>query len=143
MTSFQLGIDTSDHLIVRIVGRPDEHDDWLDAAITVRAGIFSAEIPMNVATCDFPPFRHQLESLYRTLNGKAVFWTAEQQLGITCIGNDIGAVLVEGFVKDRVSDGNELRFQFAIDQTFLRESIDGLQRIEAMFPNIVHPPFSQ
>ncbi|WP_339613438.1 DUF5959 family protein [uncultured Rubinisphaera sp.] len=140
MTSFTLGNDGSDQVIVRITGRPDAQDDWLDASISVRAGAFSASIPVSLSTCDFRPFREQLEALYQTLDGTAAFNTREQQLGIVCRGNGLGGIAVEGVTNDQVSDGNTLRLQFNIDQSFLPAIIEDLREVEAAFPNRVHPP---
>ena len=139
MTSFTLGNDGSDRVVVRMSGRPDAQDDWLDASISVRAGAFSASIPVTLSTCDFRPFREQLETLYQTLDGTATFSTPEQQLEIVCRGNGFGRITVEGVIADQVSDGNSLRFQFNIDQTFLSAIIDDLREVESAFSNRLHP----
>ena len=143
MASFKLGTDASDHVIVAIDGRPDERDDWLTATITVHAGAFFATIDATLMTCDFPRFRTQLESLYRTLSGSATFDTIERQLQVNCVGNERGGIAVDGLVQDRAGDGNELRFRFDIDQTFLPRIITDLQGIESEFPNKMHPSFPQ
>ena len=141
MASFKLGIDAGDHLIVEINGRPDDSDDWLAATISLRGGAFSATINANLVTCDFPRFRSQLETLYQTLSGTALFDTMERQLQITCAGNDRGGILVDVVTRDQVADGNELCFGFDIDQTFLPGVIAELREIEAQFPNKIHPEF--
>ncbi len=138
MTSFTLGNDGSDRVVVRISGRPDAQDDWLDASISVCAGAFSGSIPVALSTCDFRPFREQLDALYQTLDGPATFSTPEQQLEFVCRGNGFGGITVEGVIADQVSDGNSLRFQFNIDQTFLPAIIDDLRKVESAFPNRLH-----
>jgi hypothetical protein len=143
MASFKLGTDAGDHLIVEINGRPDERDDWVSATISVHVGAFSATIDATLMTSDFPRFRRQLEPLYRTLSGSANFDTIECQLEITCVGNERGGIAVNGTVQDRVGDGNELRFRFDIDQTYLPRIITELQDIESEFPNKIHPAFPQ
>lgn len=143
MALFKLGTDAGDHVIVEIDGRPDDRDDWLSATISVHAGAFSATIDATLVTCDFPRFRTQLEALYKTLSGSAAFDTIERQLEINCVGNERGGIAVDGFVQDRVGDGNELRFRFEIDQTYLPKIIAELQRIESDFPNKIHPSFPQ
>jgi hypothetical protein len=52
-------------------------------------------------------------------------------MAITC---SLGGIAVEGVIKDQVSDGNTLRFQFNIDQTFLPAIIDDLCEVESAFP---------
>jgi len=143
MASFKLGTEAGDHLIVEVDGRPDERDDWVSAKISVHMGAFSASIQATLVTCDFPRFRRQLESLYKTLSGSANFDTIERQLQITCIGNERGGIAINGTVQDRVVDGNELRFQFDIDQTYLPGLIAELKDIESEFPNKIHPAFPQ
>ena len=143
MASFKLGTDAGDHLIVEIEGRPDERDDWLTATMSAHAGAFTATIDATLVTCDFPRFRTQLESLYKTLSGSANFDTIERQLQITCVGNERGGIAINGIVQDRVGDGNELRFRFDIDQTYLPKIISELQDIESEFPNKIHTAFSQ
>ena len=143
MSSFKLGTDFGDHLIVEIDGRPDEHDDWVSVIIVVHAGAFSASIDATFMTCDFAQFRRQLEALYETLSGSAKFDTIERQLQIECVGNERGGIAITGTVQDRVGDGNELRFGFDIDQTYLPGVISELLRIESEFPNKIHPPFPQ
>ena len=143
MASFKLGTEAGDHLIVEIDGRPDECDDWLCATIGVRAGAFTATIDALLMTCDFPRFRCQLESLYKTLSGSANFDTIERQLQLNCVGNDRGGIAVNGTVQDRAGDGNELRFRFDIDQTYLPQIISDVQNIESQFPNRINPAFPQ
>jgi hypothetical protein len=143
MASFKLGTDAGDHLMVEINGRPDERDDWVSATISVHAGAFWASIDATLVTCDFPRFRRQLESLYKTLSGSANFDTIEHQLQIECAGNERGGIAINGTVKDRIGDGNELRFRFDIDQTYLPILIAELEDIESEFPNKIHLAFPQ
>jgi hypothetical protein len=135
MASFKLGTDAGDHLIIEIDGRPDERDDWVSATISVHAGAFSASIDATLVTCDFPRFRRQLESLYKTLSGSANFDTIERQIEIECVGNECGGIAITGTVQDRVGDGNKLSFVFDIDQTYLPRVISELHLIESKFPN--------
>jgi len=135
VASFKLGIDAGDYLIVEINGRVDEHDDWLDATISLRAGAFSATFDACLVTSDFPQFRARLETLFDRLIGSAVFDTIEGQLKITCVGNGHGGVAVDVVAQDRAGDGNELKFRLAIDQTFLPGVIADLRNIEFLYPN--------
>jgi hypothetical protein len=143
MASFKLGTDVGERLIVEIDGRPDERDDWVSATISVHAGAFSAAIDATLVTCDFPRFRRQLESLYKTLSGSAKFDTIERQLEIECVGNERGRIAITGRVQDRVVDGNELKFGFDINQTYLPRVISDLHAIESEFPTKIQPQFPQ
>ena len=143
MLTIKLGVDAGDHVDITINGRPDEKDDWLDATIHVVAGAFSGCASALLVTCDFPRFRHELESLHHSLNGTATFATIERQLKIECTGNGRGGIEVTGTVEDRVVDGNALRFRFDTDQTFLPELIAQIHDIEHAYPNKLHTNFPQ
>ena len=73
----------------------------------------------------------------------ATFETIERQLRIECGGNGYGGIAIQGVAKDQVADGNVLRFEFGMDQTFLPAIISDLRDIEAEFPNRVHPDLPQ
>jgi hypothetical protein len=143
MPTFKLGIGAGDQLIVEIRERPDERDDWLEARVSIRAGAFDGSFDATLMTCDFPPFRSQLQRLYETLEGTATFETIERQLRIECSGNGQGGIAVHGVAKDRPTDGNLLRFEFNTDQTFLPAVISDLRQIETEFPNRLRPKFPQ
>jgi hypothetical protein len=143
MPSFKLGTDAGDHLTVEIRGRPDERDDWLEATVSIRAGGFGGSFDATLMTCDFPPFRSQLERVYETLDSTAAFHTIERQLRIECAAKKRGAIAIQGFAEDCATDGNVLRFEFNIDQTFLPKIISDLKHIEAEFPSRAHPAFPQ
>ena len=66
----------------------------------------------------------------------------ERQLQINCIGNERGGIAVDGIVLDRVGDGNELRFRFDIDQTYLPRIHCGTANpSNRTFPNKIHSGF--
>lgn len=138
MQTMTLGGDSGDHVRITIDGRPDDNDDWLDVTIDVAVGSFSGCVSAQFVTVDFPRFRRELKSLHRTLGGTATFETIERQLEIECSGNGRGGIRITGIVQDRVGDGNELRFGFDTDQTFLHALIHNLQEIEEAFPNKLH-----
>ena len=141
MQTITLGVDSGDYVMVTINGRPDDNDDWLEATIAVAVGSFSGCVSASLVTIDFPRFRRELESLHRTLDGTATFATIERQLEIECAGDGRGGIRVTGIVEDRVGDGNELRFGFDTDQTFLPALINKMKELEEAFPNKRHSNF--
>lgn len=143
MITITLGIDSGDHVIITVNERPYENGDWLASNIDVVAGAFSGSVSATLVTVDFPRFRRELETLYQSLDGTATFNTIERQLEIVCTGNGLGGIAVTGTVQDRAGDGNELRFGFDTDQTFLPALIRQIQELEEMFPNKMYPNFPQ
>ena len=141
MHTVTFGIDAGDHLSVSVNRRTSPGDDWLQATIKISAGPFSGVVSAYLMTADFPRFRRELEELHRTLDGVATFSTIETQLGIECTGNGLGGIRVSGFVWDKPNDGNELKFEFETDQTFLPQIISQIAEIERSFPNRTSPDF--
>ncbi len=141
MFAIQIGPVGGEHVSVTIHGRPDERDDWLDAEIDVSSGSFVGRYSATFVTCDFPRYRAELEELYKRLEGVANFSTVERQLELTCTGNGLGGILIEGFARDAVIDGNVLKFRIKLDQTFLPAIIQQVREIEREYPNRMHPPF--
>lgn len=130
--------DSGDHVRITIDGRSDDNDDWLEATIDVAVGSFSGCVSASLVTVDFPRFRRELKSLHRTLSGTATFETLERQIQIECSGNGRGGIRVTGIVQDRAGNGNELRFGFDTDQTFLPALVHNLQGLEEAFPSKLH-----
>ena len=143
MKSFKLGTDAGDHVTVEVHERTYEGDDWLAATISIRSGAFAGSFDAALMTCDFQPFERQLQELYESLRGTATFSTIERQLEVNCVGNERGGISIDGVAQDRAGDGNQLRFQFDLDQTYLPELISELQQIQSEFPNKLHPEFPQ
>jgi hypothetical protein len=143
MHEIKLGIDTGDHVIISIDGRPDESDDWLAATITIAAGAFSGCVSAALVTPDFPRFRRELETLYNSLDGTATFTTIERQLELEFTGNGHGGIAIRGTIEDRAGGGNTLGFQFETDQTFLPDIITQIRQVENDFPNRWHPNIPQ
>ncbi len=133
--AFQIGTESGDYVAVDIRERPDEHDDWLDATIAVSAGAFAGKYRAMLVTSDFPRFRAELERLYASLDGAARFQTVEGQLELTCTGNGIGGITVEGRSQDFVGVGNVLQFRLEIDQTFLPDIVAQIRELETQHPH--------
>jgi hypothetical protein len=63
-----------------------------------------------------------------------VFETLEGQLKLQLIGDRSGHIAVRGKARDKVGTGNQLEFEFQIDQSCLPELIRELKSIEKQFP---------
>lgn len=111
----------------------DDPDGWLDCEIEVAAGGFNGRFRAFLRTADFPPFRKQLQHLYKRLEGVASFTTLEGQLALRLTGDGKGHISVEGSAVDVAGTGNRLIFEFEIDQTYLSRVIAELERVERGF----------
>jgi hypothetical protein len=103
--------------------------------ISIKAGAWSASYPADLRSPDFPFFREQLEHLQHDPAGVAVFDTLEGQLKLHLNGDHRGHIAIRGTARDKVGTGNELGFQFEIDQSFLPELIAELKLVEQQFPS--------
>jgi hypothetical protein len=140
MVAFSIGELDRNNVTVEVMGyeRPaagEYHDDnWVVVAVSVSAGAFSGNFHATFVTDEFVTFRSQLRELYRTLNGEAAFTTLEEQLRLNLVGNGRGGITLTGEAFDEAGTGNCLTFEFAIDQTYLVRTLEGLDQIVATFP---------
>lgn len=140
MVSFSLGLSEVEHVLVTVrnyergVSGEYYDDNWVAVEVSVSAGAFSGQFNAAFLTKDFVQFHAALQSLYETLKGEAVFSTLEEQLSLKVVGNGRGHIEVEGVALDQAGVGNELRFRFELDQTYLLETIRGLNEVITAFP---------
>ena len=140
VVAFSIGGSERNRVTVEVVNheRPasgEYHDDnWVNVAVSVSAGAFSGTYPASFITDEFVSFRSQLRELYRTLKGEATFTTMEGQLALHLVGDGRGSITLKGEALDQPGIGNCLKFELALDQTYLRSALDGLDQIIAAFP---------
>ena len=140
MVSFILGLSKAEHVLVtvnnyeRSISGEYYDDNWVSTDISVSAGAFSGHFNAAFLTEDFVQFNVKLQSLFEVLKGEAVFSTMEEQLSLKVFGNSRGSIEVEGVALDQVGIGNKLQFRFKLDQTYLSETIKGLNEVIAAFP---------
>jgi hypothetical protein len=140
MAAFSIGGSQQNNVTVEVVSyeRPasgEYHDDnWVNVAVSVSAGAFSGSFRATFITDEFVAFRSELRELYKTLKGEATFTTLEGQLRLNLEGNGRGGVTLKGEALDQSGMGNCLTFEFAIDQTYLLSTLEGLDQIIAEFP---------
>jgi hypothetical protein len=140
VVAFLIGGLDRDNVTVEVTSyeRPasgEYHDDnWVVVAVSISAGAFSGRFHATFVTNEFVAFRSELRELYRTLNGEATFTTLEGQLRLDLVGNGRGGITLKGEALDNAGTGNCLTFEFAIDQTYLVSTLEGLDQIVAKFP---------
>ncbi len=140
MSSFALISSPSEKLNITVQGyeRPTSgeyfDDNWLIVNVEVCAGAFRGKFSATFLTHEFVDFREQLQELYDSLNGEAVFSTLEEQLSIHISGNGLGGIVLRGRASDQAGIGNKLEFEFNLDQTYLVPALRDLNELICLFP---------
>ena len=79
-------------------------------------------------------FQFELAKLYTSLSGSAKFSTLEGWLAFEVVGDGKGHFSCIGNVADEFGHGNVLNFKLYLDQTFLPEILNGLEKVASTFP---------
>lgn len=84
-------------------------------------------------TSDFQSFRDQLQKLYDSLEGKALLEGLEPELKVTMTAKALGSIEVEvEITPDHMAQFH--RFEFGINQSYVPEIMQSLDRILERFP---------
>ena len=100
--------------------------EWLSAKVRINVGGFVGDVSMTLLFGELMRFKEQLETLFRTLRGKAELKTLEGQLHIVVEVDKLGHVTAKGELCDGAGIGNVLRFEIRFDQTLLWHTISEL-----------------
>ena len=117
MLAFHIGGETSEY--VRVSNIRDNGDGWFGADVEVVVGAFRGAYPADFNSSAFSRFRADLEKLYQTVSGSAVFTSYEGQLELTLMCEITGHIEVRGQATDYAGIGNRLTFDLQIDQTYV------------------------
>ena len=132
----RIGQRDREHVVIDVQGglAPGDDYEWLSCEISVKAGAWSGVYPAELRAPDLPMFREQLERLQRDPTANVMFDTPEGQLRLQLKGDRHGHIRVHGTARDMAGTGNQLAFEFEIDQSYLPEVIGELKLIEQKFP---------
>ncbi len=123
-----------------VTGRDYWDADWIQSGVTVRAGAWQGRYRAFLSRAGFVSFRKQVQELYSSLSGEAIFTTVEDWIEVRLRGNGRGEITVEGTAWDRPGIGNRLEFHLPdIDQTFLPPLLTQLDAIIEHYPVIGQP----
>ena len=126
MLVFHIGGEEAEY--VQVSNIRDHGDGWFSADVDVVVGAFRGGYSADFNSWAFSDFHAELEKLYRTLSGSAVFTSYEQQLELTLTCNVTGQIQVCGEATDYAGTGNRLSFRLGIDQTFLPTILNDLRQ---------------
>jgi hypothetical protein len=122
---FQIGGATSEY--VRVSNIRDNGDGWFGADVEVAVGAFRCAYPADFNSWAFSRFRAELEELYQTVSGSAVFTSYEGQLELTLTCDAKGKIEVCGEATDVAGSENRLTFGLHIDQTYVPSILHDLE----------------
>jgi hypothetical protein len=105
-------------------------EGWVTAVAEISVKGFQGTIRPSFETHDFLSFFRQLQELYRTLKGEAVFTPREEQLTLRIVAATGGRMHLSGEAWSEAKYGNKLEFELELDQTFLAEPLKQLEGMQ-------------
>ncbi len=113
---------------------PKVEPNWLVATIELGFGVLLGAYRATIEVEDLLYFLDSLQALYETLNGEAVFNPIEGALKLNVTGDGLGHMLVTGVANGDIGCLRRIDFEFNIDQTYLKGSIDQLKSVLCAYP---------
>jgi hypothetical protein len=132
MLVFHIGGEAAEY--VRVKNLRDHGDGWFSADVDVSVGVFRGSYSANFNSWAFSDFHTQLEKLYHTLSGSAVFTSYEAQLELTLTCDNQGHIQLRGEAMDCAGTGNRLIFRLEVDQTYLPAILRDLKLALERYP---------
>lgn len=110
--------------------------NWLscNVAIKVLESTVLANFPASFTTYDFIQFRQELSTILSNLRGSATFVTDEEALRLSVEIGSTGVARVDGVACVRGGPETTLSFSFDSDQSYLSQTVNGLEAIVVHFP---------
>jgi hypothetical protein len=132
MLVFQIGGENTEY--VRVSNIRDHGDGWFSADVAVAVGSFRGQYTADFNSWAFSDFAAQLDKLYQTVSGSAVFTSYEAQLELTLACDARGHIQVRGEAMDYAGTGNKLTFRLDIDQTHVPAILSSLRSAIEKYP---------
>jgi len=138
----EIHIGQSEHefILLDVISRsyPNTNDfydgNWLNINLVVKAGCFNGTVTNQIRADELASFQAKLAKLYKSLSGSVKFLTLEGWLSFEIAGDGKGRFSCIGKVADEFGHGNVLNFKLYLDQTFLPEILNGLEKVTSAFP---------
>lgn len=118
-----------DYVLLRNWRHP--YEDWTYADAEIRCGPWQGAIKVAFYLDELVRFAEAIGTLYRELVGKAHLHPLDSRFDLTLSGNGRGQIDVHGYAGSDFYSDTELRFQFAIDQTFLPSIAEALATVNS------------
>ena len=106
-------------------------EGWGQAEVEIAVKCFGGLIRPYLRVADVAAFTIALRKLYETLKGSAAFRPLEDQFSLQLEGTTGGGIHVTGHAWSRAVCGNKLQFELELDQSYLREPLQALEKLTA------------
>jgi len=113
--------------------------NWVTCRVEVRVRGFVGHVDASFTTQDFVAFSTSLRPAVAGLQGEAVFETDEDALRLSVKFSATGRATVTGMLRDSDRPQTTLAFAFETDQTFIRDTVEGLDEVVQQFPVCGNP----
>ena len=118
--------------------------NWLRCQVMIKIGeAFLADFPASFTTSDFVRFRDELSTVLTKLSGTASFLTDEEALSLSIDIGRTGGALVSGVAQTEGQPQASLSFSFDSDQSFLIQTLHGLDALVTHFPIKEHSSITE
>jgi len=108
--------------------------NWLRSEVRIKVGGFLGGFEADFRSEEFARFLVELEQLYASLSGRAVFATLEEQLRLELDGDGKGHIELRGQARDQAGTGHQLTFRLQLDQTVLGAALEEMRSLVAAYP---------
>jgi hypothetical protein len=124
-----IGNEGSDYVAIRPVqyGR----EDWLAAEVRIACGGWSGRLKTSFMKGELKRFAERLTVLQDDLSAVTEFEPLESYIKLHFAGDGKGHIHVKGEAYSEVSVNTQLSFAFDIDQTYLKNIVDSLLRVDS------------
>jgi hypothetical protein len=103
------------------------------STIEIWSGCYRANGTLYISTGEIYSFYEKLQTAFKLLSGSATLKTLEGQLELTLSFEDWGHFRVKGRYREKLNTETELFFEMSADQTYLEQTLTGLQKIYETF----------
>jgi hypothetical protein len=118
----------------RRAAKNEDDANWLVTRVTVAVPPFSGSWDAAITTHELAIFQGELKIALASLSGTAKFRGMEGDLSLIIEFNKRGGAEVTGVSKPNGFLGTELHFDFETDQTFLKKTLQELEKVLQQFP---------
>lgn len=128
LVSVLFGADAGERLRLDL-SLPADGEGWIRTRIEVRNGSFYGSFETSFRDDELVAFRSELRAVYENLTGEACLRALDGCLSLDVAAAGRGAIDVSGSATDDPGTRRQLRFGFVIDQSFLPQALDALDKL--------------